>query len=154
MLARVEDATANNPVFDEPRWKDRLPEPHFPKEYPEGWKKDFNDYDLEEESETLVLATKNKEYQVCVWDKREKRETLQLVHENRVNQAHFNRKGIEIITASQDGTMRLWHSQTGQELLRMNHASNVTDAEFNEMGTEIVVAREDGKIQILVQEVK
>ncbi len=153
LLERIEDATRSNPVFDKPIWKDRIPESHFPSGYPEGWKKDFRDYDLQEESEVLVLAIKNTENKVCAWDKIKKQETLQLRHDDRVNQARFNRNGIEIVTASKDCTMRLWDSETGKELLRMMYDSSATAASFNEMGTEIVVATEDGKIQILVQEI-
>ena len=154
LLERIEDATRSNPVFDKPEWKDRIPEPTYPASgYPEGWKKEFRDYDLQQESEVLVLAIKNTENKVCAWDKIKKQETLQLTHDDRVNQARFNRHGIEIVTASKDCTMRLWHSETGKELLRMMYDSSATAASFNEMGTEIVVATEDGKIQILVQEI-
>ncbi len=68
-----------------------------------------------------------------------------------VNMARFNPQGEEIITASDDRTMRLWHSKTGQELLRVIYDTCVTSALFNELGTEMVVATDDGKIQIFAQ---
>jgi hypothetical protein len=78
-------------------------------------------------------------------------EPFYLMHGGLVNTAYFNPCGIEIITASEDQTMRLWHKKTGQELLRIVYDSSVVSAWFNEMGTEIAVATEDGKIRILAK---
>jgi hypothetical protein len=155
LLERIENASASNPEFDKPVWKDRIPKSHYPSSgYPEGlWKEKFNDYTLTEESETEILAIKDAEFKVCVWDKIKKQETLQLVHDDRVNTALFNRKGIEIVTTSKDRTLRLWDSKTGKELLRIFYETSATCAEFNQSGTEIVVATEGGKIQIFVKEV-
>ncbi len=96
-------------------------------------------------------VTNINESKACVWDRIEGKESLQLVHDGPVNMAHFNPQGIEIITASDDCTMRLWHSKTGQELLRIAYGTCVQSAWFNEMGTEMVVATDDGNIQIFAQ---
>ena len=138
-------------IFKTPIWKDRVPA-YYPSR-PKEWNP--YDYELKDESEAAVLAVKNfyiaKCFKACVWDKIEKKESLQLTHDDRVNTARFNQKGIEIITASRDCTMRLWDSKTGKELLRIMYDTDVTSAYFNDMGTEIVVATDDGKIQILAK---
>jgi WD40 repeat protein len=150
LLERIEDASRSNPEFHKPIWKDRIPESHCPHSWPEGWY--WKDYDLKDDLETLMLAIKQAENKVCVWDKIAKKESLQLVHDASVNTAYFNRKGIEIITTSEDRTLRLWDSKTGKELLCLFYDTSTTCAEFNEAGTEFVVATEGGKIQIFVKE--
>jgi len=88
---------------------------------------------------------------VYVWHKGKEEEKLTLLHENKINFVSLNQDSGEIITASDDCSMRLWHSKTGQELLRVVYDTCVASASFNEMRTEIVVATDDGNIQILVK---
>lgn len=74
-----------------------------------------------------------------------------LNHSDTINSVDFNPRGIEIITASADGTMRLWNKKTGQQLLCILYDKRVTSASFNGIGSEMVVATDDGNIQIFAQ---
>jgi hypothetical protein len=88
---------------------------------------------------------------VLVWDSVENKVLLKLNHQGHINSVECNSQGNEIITTSNDCTMRLWHDVTGQELLRLTYDIPVVSACFNLLGTEIVLATDDGKIRVLAQ---
>lgn len=88
---------------------------------------------------------------VHAWDQKEDKILFTIHHQNLINSVSFNPQGIEIITASSDGTMRLWNKKDGKELLRITYDKRVMSASFNSSGTEMVVAADDGKIQIFAQ---
>jgi hypothetical protein len=90
-------------------------------------------------------------YNVYAWDFVNDKALFSLHHQGSVQSVDFNKKGIEIITASSDGTVRLWNKKNGKELLRIKYDKRVTSASFNGLGTEMVVATDDGKIQVFAQ---
>jgi WD40 repeat protein len=89
---------------------------------------------------------------VHAWNHIEDKILFSLKHQGPVQSVDFNPQGIEIITASSDGTVRLWNKKDGKELLCIKYPTRVMSASFNSTGTEMVVATDDGKIQILVKE--
>ena len=91
-------------------------------------------------------------HNVHAWDPVEQKRLFSLNHTGIIYSIDFNPQGIEIITASADGTVRLWNKKDGKELLCIKYPTRVMSASFNATGTEIVVATDDGKIQILVQQ--
>jgi WD40 repeat protein len=91
-------------------------------------------------------------HDVYAWNPVEQKRLFTLQHQGPVQSVDFNPQGIEIITASFDGTVRLWNKKDGKELLCIKYSTRVMSASFNATGTEIVVATDDGKIQILVKE--
>ncbi len=88
------------------------------------------------------------------WNRSEQKRLFSLKHTDIIYSIDFNPKGIEIITASADKTVRLWDAKTGKELVCIGYDTRVTSASFNQDGTEIVVATDDGKIRVLVQDNK
>jgi len=70
-------------------------------------------------------------------------------HTDWVNSAQFNNDGSQIISASDDGTVRLWDTATGKELRIFAHnADLVMSAQFKNNGSQIVSASDDFTIRV------
>ncbi|MGD9145760.1 MAG: CHAT domain-containing protein, partial [Anaerolineae bacterium] len=69
-------------------------------------------------------------------------------HDDFVHQATWNRDETQVLTASDDGTVRVWDAWSGQERLRLPHDSGVMLARWNGDETEILTADWEGHIHI------
>ncbi|MCP4290113.1 MAG: hypothetical protein GY792_37835 [Gammaproteobacteria bacterium] len=70
-------------------------------------------------------------------------------HTNRVWSVAFSPDGNQIVTTSEDQTVRIWDATTGEELHQLTgHTSYVSSAAFSPDGAWIVTASYDGTARI------
>ncbi|MBE7381919.1 MAG: TIR domain-containing protein [Leptolyngbya sp. SIO1E4] len=69
-----------------------------------------------------------------------------LAHELAIAHASFSPDGRQVMTASEDGTLRLWDVETGDSTPLVGHADRVLQASFSPDGTQVMTASGDGTV--------
>ena len=70
-------------------------------------------------------------------------------HDLGVKVGSISPDGIQVVTASDDGTARVWRMDgTGMPVVMRGHESAITDAAFSPDGTRVVTASDDGTARV------